>query len=43
MENIPIISTAKTQNSQQYITFKIGEELYGIGIMSVKEAMPPDL
>jgi len=41
MESLPTISTAKTENSQQYITFKIGEELYGIAIMAVKEVMTP--
>lgn len=41
MINLPIVSKIETDNPQQYITFKIGKELYGIGITMVMEVIPP--
>ncbi len=41
MDNLPVVLDASLENTLRYVTFSIGEELFGVDIMCVESIIPP--
>lgn len=43
MNNLPVIVDTQQENIVRYVTFNVGEELFGVDIMCIESIIPPQL